>query len=131
MNKKDTLFIEFSLCEEERRAQEIINECRSRDVFAALINIDGDYQQISGNAKNLLGYETSELLNDSMFRMTHRNDKAELFRAFSIAMNKGAMYRFTQRLRCFNGQYLPVITHMKMIDSPQKTEVVFCLVVRA
>ena len=123
--------MQFMLCENEREAMNVINECRNRDVFAALIDINGDFRSISDNAKKLLGYETSELLKESMFRMTHRSDKAELFRAFSITMNKGASYRFPQRIKCYNGQYLPAVTHMKKVDCEDESDVVFCLVVRA
>lgn len=131
MKKKDTLFIEFMLCEDQRKAQKIIHECSHKDLVAALIDMNGNYHDISKSAKKLLGYEDHEILKDSMFTMTHRSDKSELFRAFSIAMNKGAMFRFTQRLRCFNGQYLPVVTHMKKVESSENDDVVFCLMVRA
>jgi hypothetical protein len=131
MSGKETLIMEFLLCEEERKAVEIISECRGRNVFAALDCANGGYHRISDNAKPLLGYETSELLKKSMIEMTHRNDQIDLLRAFSVSMTKGATYTFTQRIACFNGQYLPVVTHMKKISTEKKIDIFLCLMVRA
>ena len=121
----------FLLCEEERKAVEIIRECSGRNVYAALIDADGSYHVVSDNAKPLLGYETSEILKKSMIEMTHRSDQIDLLRAFSVTMTKGATYTFTQRIECFNGQYLPVVTHMRKIDTAKKADRFLCLMVRA
>jgi PAS domain S-box-containing protein len=131
LRTQDTVLVRFMLCETEKQANEIISETKGNNLFTALVDVNGDYQDVSKNATSLTGYDKSALLKDSLFRMIHRNDKAELFKAFSVAMTDGATFRFHQRIKCFNGQYLPVITHLKKVESSKHYAVVFCLMVRA
>lgn len=131
MKGRDTQLVKFMLCETEKEAIEIINDSNSKDLFTALIDVNGDFLDISTNASNLLGFDKAVLRNESMFRMTHRSDKAELFKAFSVTMTKGATFRFQHRIKCYNGQYLPIISHMKRVESDKNYAVVFCLMVRA
>lgn len=123
----------FLACKSEKEARELTESCNNPFVISALADSNGTFVKVSKNVTNVFGCSESELKenHETVFSMTHDDEKGEMFRAYSSALLEGSVYRLLQHINCRKIGPTPVVTHLKKIMGRNNKPMVLCLNIRA
>jgi hypothetical protein len=123
----------FLACTSEEEARQLTESCNNPFVISALADSNGSFIQVSKNVTNVFGCTENELKenHETVFSMTHDDEKGEMFRAYSSALLEGSVYRLMQHINCRKAGPTPVVTHLKKIVSNKNKDMILCLNIRA
>lgn len=74
-------------------------------IMISQVTLEGIYIDVSSAHKTILGYETQELLNTSLFEMIHPEDIDKVKTAFIRGVTTGILCKTDFRYRCADGSY--------------------------
>ncbi|MGB0918393.1 MAG: hypothetical protein ACPGU4_12445 [Flavobacteriales bacterium] len=128
-----TVVSNFLNCTNEKEARALTESCNSSMVISALADRNGSFVQVSNNVTNVFGCSESELKenHETVFSMTHDDEKGEIFRAYSSVLLDGSAFRLLQHIHCRKIGRTPVVTHLKRIIGDNNKDMVLCLNIRA
>lgn len=123
----------FLACDSETEARKLTENCNNPFVISALADSNGSFVQVSENVMKVFGCSESELKenHETVFSMTHEDEKGEMFRAYSSALLEGSVYRLMQHINCRKAGPTPVVTHLKKVVGDNNKDMILCLNIRA
>lgn len=133
MNTDYNVVSSFLSCTNEQEARKLTETCNNPYVVSALADSNGSFVQVSKNVTNVFGCSENELKenHETVFSMTHDDEKGEMFRAYSSALLEGSVFRLLQHIYCRKMGPTPVVTHLKKIVGNNNRDMVLCLNIRA